>query len=148
MNSLKKLLPKLMFLFSIEALSLHIFWYGSRGFRLDWPTMTFKALKSDRRLCPFVTCPVVVLSCLRLCLVLYSAFVYAYFMFSFRLSLVFLAHLLLDLCNLFYLQLKHTHIDIANQTDSLTFIWTTNDGCFLTLRARLSAFKFCVREYE
>lgn len=58
MNSLKKLLPKLMFLFSIEALSLHLFRSVSCGFRLDWPTMTFKALKNGRRLRPFVTCPV------------------------------------------------------------------------------------------
>lgn len=42
---------------------------------------------------------------------------------------------------------QHTqiHEDYANQTGSSEFIWTKEDGCFLTLRARLSVFEFIVR---
>ncbi|KAF3573486.1 hypothetical protein F2Q69_00058819 [Brassica cretica] len=43
------------------------------------------------------------------------------------------------------LHLKQTYIDSANQTGSFASILTTNDSCFFALRARLSAFEFCVR---
>ena len=40
---------------------------------------------------------------------------------------------------------KQTHIDSVNQTGSSAPIWTTNEGCFLAQRARLSALEFNVR---
>ena len=42
-------------------------------------------------------------------------------------------------------QLKQIHIEFANRTGSSASILTTNDGCFLALRAKLTAFEFCVR---
>lgn len=42
-------------------------------------------------------------------------------------------------------QFKQTHTYSVKQTDSSTSIWTTKNGYFLPLRARLSAITFCVR---
>ena len=41
---------------------------------------------------------------------------------------------------------KEIHVASENQKGCSAFIWTTKDGCLLALRARLSAFLFCVRE--
>ena len=44
----------------------------------------------------------------------------------------------------FFQKLKQTHINLANQTGNSASTWTTNDGIFLVLRARLSVLELCV----
>ena len=41
-------------------------------------------------------------------------------------------------------QLILIHTDFVNQTRRSASMWTTKHGCFLTLRAKLSAFKFYI----
>ena len=49
-----------------------------------------------------------------------------------------------DFLIFFCQQQKQTYIDSVNQTGSSASIKTTNEGCFLALRARLSALEFNV----
>ena len=46
---------------------------------------------------------------------------------------------------LFSHQHIQTHTDFVNQTDNIPSMWTTKNGCSLTLHARLSTFEFSVR---
>ena len=46
----------------------------------------------------------------------------------------------------FFRQLKQTHTNSVSQTGSSASMWTTKDGCCLTLCDRLSALEFCVHD--
>lgn len=50
-----------------------------------------------------------------------------------------------NITSFFRQQHKQNHVDSAKQIGSFASIWTTTDDCFLALRAKLSALKFCVR---